>query len=97
MSTLSSATLPAGIRHHCQASHLKDCVHIQTVDNIGYEYECLSHTAEQLRRISNSISRMEVFNMKNIDLYTTSTKVEDHIQKYKKYLSDCSVPYYSKL
>ena len=73
--------------HHPQSPALSH-IHLQPSQSLTHEYECSSHTAEELRNISVNMSRMEVHGKgKYIYQDTVETeKVTRHLEQYGHYV-----------
>ena len=74
--------------HHCQSPTLRDIVTLQVLhDNYLCEYECTSHTADELIQLSTVMSRTNMgpdeqwYDIKMID-NVISKSVMEHIRKY---------------
>ena len=76
----SSAHLP-------QSPTLSGIIHLRPSESPTHEYECPSHTAEELRGVATRLSRMEVRGKgkKSVTIHDTveTEKLHRHLEQYR--------------
>lgn len=73
-----------GTLHHPQSPLLRDKVQLRVTSQKFYEYECPSHTADELGAMSNRRSRMELRGIKEFKLVddVRYTKIMEYVERF---------------
>ena len=73
-----------GAIHHPQSPILRDKIQLHVSSQMSYEYECPSHTADELRTLSDTKNRMELRGMKDYRFVDNvhSGKIVEHVERF---------------
>ena len=73
-----------GTLHHPQSPVLRDRIQLRVSNHRSYEYECPSHTADELRTMSDTMNRMELRGMKDFRFVSDaqSRKILEHVEHF---------------
>lgn len=70
--------------HHPRCPTLRDKVSLHVRYHKGYEYECPTHTAEELEQLTTRHCRLEIHSPRDFKFFDNiiSKKVDDHMERY---------------